>query len=104
MVAIALPELSKAKRELAGPLMRLEPIVEVAMTLPLLSEARSELLVAESLIRLKALRPVNVLLSVRSEEEAAVIVTELPAFNVWPLMVPSAPARRFVPIDEVETT
>src|SRR6185312_4082425 len=47
-----------------------EPMVEVAMTLPLLSEARSELLVAESLMRLNALRPVNVLLSPRRVEDA----------------------------------
>src|SRR6185312_15134327 len=55
----------------------------VAMTFPLLSEASRELLVAESLMRLKALRPVKVLLSVRRVEDAAVPVNGVRQVPFW---------------------
>ena len=53
---------------------------------------------------LKVLVPEKVLLSARSVEEAAVTVTDPPAFKVDPLMVPRIPERIFVPIEEVAMT
>ena len=85
------------------PERRLVPIVDVAITLPLLSTARIELerpvnhavvsVVSVVEAFAKELRPVQVLLLERRVEEAAVTVTEPPAVSVWPLMVPRFPVR-----------
>src|SRR6185312_6535193 len=75
------------------PLRRLVPIVVVAITLPLASEARSELEVALSSIRLKALRPVKVLLSVRRVEEAEVAPTHVPLIEKQPPARSKPPAE-----------
>src|SRR5262249_25131292 len=53
---------------------------------------------------LKLMDPVNVLLSARSVEEAAVIVMLPPLEKEVLLMVPSTPERRLVPIVEVAMT
>ena len=53
---------------------------------------------------LKVLLPAKVLLLLKSVEEAAEMVIELPTLNADPLIVPRDPVRRFVPIDDVETS
>ena len=76
------------------PVRRLVPILVVAMTLPLTSVARRELVVAE---RRRSFEndsiPLKVLLSPSTVEEAAFTVMEPPTLRVEPLMVPSAPVR-----------
>jgi hypothetical protein len=53
---------------------------------------------------LKRLLPLKVLLFARSVEDAAVTVSVPPTLKVEPLIVPSDPVMRLVPIDVVETT
>lgn len=54
--------------------------------------------------REKRLRADHVFVSPRSVEEAAVMVIDPPFENVVPLIVPSEPVSRFVPMDEVAIT
>jgi hypothetical protein len=85
------------------PVRRLVPIVEVAMTFPFWSTARTAEARPESHVVLsvasveveleKVLRPVHVLLLESRVEDAALTVMLPPSLRVVPLMVPSVPVR-----------
>src|SRR6516165_8385051 len=96
VVAIALPEESKAKMLLACPLMKFQPSDVVAMTEPLAFTERSaelrpvmaKLVVVALLIVVlpRVVLPEKVLLSVRREEDAALMVKVPPAVMLVLLM------------------
>jgi hypothetical protein len=115
VVAIGLPEASKAKMDEAAPLSTFQPTVEEEVTFPLLSMERSEALVspvsqvAPRVVRVeealaKELRPVQVLELASKVVEAEPIVALPPRPTVVPLMVKVEEVATILPEASVERT
>jgi hypothetical protein len=91
------------------PVKRFVPMLEVAMTEPLVLTASKEfarpvIAKEEEVAAPKTFLPEKVLLSERSVEDAPLIVIDDPTLKGVPLIVPREPVRRLVPIDEVAIT
>ena len=75
-------------------------VLDVEMRDPKVAEGDERILAKKDVeVAFESTRlPLNVLLSVRSVEDAAAMVNELPAVMFVPLMVERKPERRFVPM------